>query len=253
MDTIALFGGSFDPPHIGHEAIVKALKEFKEIDKVIIMPTFLNPFKSKFYAPSSLRMKWLKEIFSDYENVEISDYEVSQEKQVPTIATVKHLLKSYKKIYLVIGADNLALLHMWNNYNELRELVTFIIAPRDNIEIPKEFLRLNVDEKISSTEVIDKNKAENIEVFDLRDKNYFVDYAIIASSLGQRHTSALLDHLKTELKPAEKFNAVDESGDWIVIDLGDILIHIMTPEYRVKYDMETFLSSLASGKEGSPL
>ncbi|MBE0514887.1 ribosome silencing factor [Sulfurimonas sp.] len=103
------------------------------------------------------------------------------------------------------------------------------------------------------TEVLDQNKAENIEVFDLREKNYFVDYAIIASSLGSRHTMALLDHLKTELKPAEKFINVDESSDWIVVDLGDILIHIMTPEYRVKYDMESFLSSLAEGKEGMPL
>ncbi|ABB45030.1 Iojap-related protein [Sulfurimonas denitrificans DSM 1251] len=103
------------------------------------------------------------------------------------------------------------------------------------------------------TDVLDKNKAENIEVFDLREKNYFVDYAIIASSLGSRHTSALLDHLKNELKPAEKFNAVDESSDWIVVDLGDVLIHIMTPEYRVKYDMESFLASLSNGKEGMPL
>jgi len=94
------------------------------------------------------------------------------------------------------------------------------------------------------TEVLDKNKAEAIEVFDLRDKNYFVDYAIIASSLGQKHTTALLDHLKKGLKPQESFNNVDESGDWVVIDLGDILIHIMTPEYRVKYDMERFLSEL---------
>ncbi len=93
---------------------------------------------------------------------------------------------------------------------------------------------------------LDKNKAESIEVFDLRDKNYFVDYAIIASSLGQKHTTALLDHLKNELKPAEHFNNVDESGDWIVVDLGDILIHIMTPEYRTKYDMETFLGELGS-------
>jgi ribosome-associated protein len=100
------------------------------------------------------------------------------------------------------------------------------------------------------TQVLDKNKAESIEVFDLRDKNYFVDYAIIASSLGSRHTIALLDHLKNDLKPEETFNNVDESGDWIVIDLGDILIHIMTPEYRIKYDMETFLSDLAYGKEG---
>ena len=103
------------------------------------------------------------------------------------------------------------------------------------------------------TEVLDKNKAENIEVFDLREKNYFVDYAIIASSLGSKHTFALLDHLKRDLKPAEKFNAVDESSDWIVVDLGDILIHIMTPEYRVKYDMESFLSTLADGREGMAL
>ena len=50
------------------------------------------------------------------------------------------------------------------------------------------------------TEVLDKNKAESIEVFDLKDKNYFVDYAIIASSLGARHTIALLDHLKKRSK-----------------------------------------------------
>lgn len=94
------------------------------------------------------------------------------------------------------------------------------------------------------TDVLDANKAEAIEVFDLREKNYFVDYAIIASSLGTRHTTALLDHLKNGLKPAEHFNNVDESGDWVVIDLGDVLIHIMTPEYRTKYDMETFLGEL---------
>ena len=103
------------------------------------------------------------------------------------------------------------------------------------------------------TEVLDNNKAEEIEVFDLREKNYFVDYAIIASSLGTKHTIALLDHLKKDLKPAETFNNVDESGDWIVVDLGDILIHIMTPEYRTKYDMEKFLSSLVEGKEGDSL
>lgn len=106
-------------------------------------------------------------------------------------------------------------------------------------------------EKITST--LDKNKAESIEVFDLRGKNYFVDYAIIASSLGVKHTTALLDHLKNELKPEETFNYVDESGDWIVVDLGDILIHIMTPEYRVKYDMESFLAGLNDGEDGDVL
>ncbi len=165
MDTIALFGGSFDPPHIGHEAIVKALKEFKDIDKVIIMPTFLNPFKSNFYAPASLRVEWLKKIFSGYKNVEVSDYEVLQKKQVPTITTVKHLLKSYKKIYLVIGADNLASLEKWKSYDELKNLVTFIVAERENIEISEKFLKLDIDQKISSTKL-----RENIEMSKLPKK-----------------------------------------------------------------------------------
>jgi ribosome-associated protein len=97
-------------------------------------------------------------------------------------------------------------------------------------------------EKIS--EILDKNKAEAIEVFDLRGRDYFVDFVIIASSLGERHTEALLDYLKKGLKPEEQFLNIDVSGEWIVIDLGDILIHIMTPEYRNKYDMESFLSDL---------
>jgi ribosome-associated protein len=102
-------------------------------------------------------------------------------------------------------------------------------------------------EKISS--VLDTNKAENIEVFDLRGKDYFVDQVVIASSLNARHTEALLNYLKNELKPAETFLSVDVSDEWVVADLGDILIHIMTPEYRAKYNMEEFLGEVSSLRE----
>jgi len=269
MKTIALFGGSFDPLHVGHEAIIKALDGFMDIDKTIVIPTFLNPFKSSSHASAQERFNILIKRFKDIENVEISDYEIKQKTKVASIKSVKHFLKIYEKIYLVVGADNLASLKKWQCYEELNNLVTFIVVTRDNIQIPKEYISLHVEVDISSTKirnnlqmqkriekitnVLDMNKAEGIEVFDLKDKNYFVDYAIIASSLSSRHTVALLDHLKNGLKPEETFNNVDESGDWIVADLGDILIHIMTPEYRVKYDMETFLSDLADGKDGDVL
>ncbi|MEW5831247.1 MAG: ribosome silencing factor [Campylobacterota bacterium] len=101
-------------------------------------------------------------------------------------------------------------------------------------------------EKIS--QILDQNKAEAIEVFDLRGGDYFADYVVIASSLNERHTFALLDYLKKGLKPDEQFLGVDESGDWIAVDLGDILIHILTPQYRSKYDLETFLSEIAARK-----
>jgi nicotinate-nucleotide adenylyltransferase len=153
MDTIALFGGSFDPPHTGHEAIVEALLNFKDIDKVVVMPAFLNPFKSESHAPAELRLEWLKEIFNSFKNVEIDDYEINLKKKISTIQTVKYLLNKYKKIYLVIGADNLLSLHKWDRYDELKELVTFIVAPRDNIKIPDNFLKLDVNVNISSTKL----------------------------------------------------------------------------------------------------
>jgi nicotinate-nucleotide adenylyltransferase len=123
MKTVALFGGSFDPPHIGHEAIVNGLKSLDYIDKVVVMPTFLNPFKSAFFAPAELRLKWLKDMFLDFEDVEVSSFETDSKKKVPTIESVKYLLESYDKVYLVIGADNLHSLKQWYKYDELKEFI----------------------------------------------------------------------------------------------------------------------------------
>ncbi|MDH4945215.1 nicotinate (nicotinamide) nucleotide adenylyltransferase [Sulfurimonas sp. C5] len=153
MKNIALFGGSFDPPHIGHIKIVEALRDLDFIDKVVIMPTYLNPFKSKFIADAHLRLKWLKDIFQDYQNIEVSSFEVEQQKKVPTIDTVKYLQQFYKDIYVVIGADNLASLEKWYKYDELVKLVKFIIVTREETHISDDYIQLNVDVPISSTQL----------------------------------------------------------------------------------------------------
>jgi len=153
MRTVALYGGSFDPPHRGHEAVVKALLADDEIEKIIIMPTYLNPFKESFFAPASLRLAWLREIFEDESRVVVSDFEVNMGRKVPTIETVKFLQKRYANIALVIGADNLASLHKWQEYNLLKESVSFIVATRDKIAIPSKYKHLDVDVPISSSEL----------------------------------------------------------------------------------------------------
>jgi len=151
MKTVALYGGSFDPPHIAHEAIVKALREKTFIDEVVVMPTFLNPFKSHSRADAALRLSWLRELFADYKDVIVSSFEVDSGIKVPTIMSVKYLLKSYERVYLVIGADNLSTLSLWQNFNELAELVTFIVVTRDGVEIPSNYIKLEIDEPISSS------------------------------------------------------------------------------------------------------
>jgi ribosome-associated protein len=94
-------------------------------------------------------------------------------------------------------------------------------------------------------EILDTNKAENIDTIDLTNKNYIVDQVIISTALNTKHSIALSTHLKDELQETnEEFFRIEEDGDWSVIDLGDIVIHIMTQSHRDKYDLEDFLSSL---------
>ncbi len=96
-------------------------------------------------------------------------------------------------------------------------------------------------------DLLDSKKAEEIEVFDLGDVDYIAKQVILANSLGGKHTQALFDNLKEELKPqGETFYGSDESDEWIVADLGEIIVHLMTPDYRRRYDLETFLRELKS-------
>ena len=93
--------------------------------------------------------------------------------------------------------------------------------------------------------ILDDKKAENIEIIDMQGRDYLSKFVIVATTLAARHGAALLDDLKSELKPAgENFLGVESSEDWTVIDLGDIMIHLMSEVYRAKYNIEEFLKEL---------
>ena len=99
--------------------------------------------------------------------------------------------------------------------------------------------------------LLDSKKAEEIEVFDLGNVDYIAKQVIIANSLGGKHTQALFDNMKEELKPlGESFYGSDESDEWIVADLGEIIVHLMTPNYRQRYSLEEFLEELRASKSG---
>ena len=50
--NVAIYGGSFDPPHIGHEEIIKQALKTLDIEQLFVVPTYLNPFKNRFFAPA---------------------------------------------------------------------------------------------------------------------------------------------------------------------------------------------------------
>jgi nicotinate-nucleotide adenylyltransferase len=154
MGNIAVFGGSFDPVHLGHvEVVEKALKEL-DVDKLIIIPNYLNPLKKTFHAPAELRLKWLKEIFKNNPKVEVSDFEIKQNRPVYSIETIK----KFRPKYFIIGSDNLKTLDKWKNIGEILKLTELVVATRGQVDLDllkkyniKKVLRVNIP--ISSTEI----------------------------------------------------------------------------------------------------
>jgi len=154
---IAIFGGSFDPPHIGHEIIAnEALKQLN-IDKLFVIPTFLNPFKKHSLLDAKNRLTLLQKLFINNDKIEVNDFEILKNRAVYSIETVKYLQQLYKPshIYMIIGSDNLEKLHLWKNYNELKTIAEFVTVTRSGFlnENYGNIKTLKVDINISSTKL----------------------------------------------------------------------------------------------------
>ncbi len=92
---------------------------------------------------------------------------------------------------------------------------------------------------------LDDDKAEDIVAIDLRGKSSVTDIMVVASGRSARHVSALADHLLRALKEAGRSSARIEglqTCDWVLIDVGDIVIHLFRPEVRSFYNLEKMWS-----------
>ena len=93
--------------------------------------------------------------------------------------------------------------------------------------------------------LLSEKKAENPQIIDMSEKEYIAKFVVIATTFTGRHAYSLIEEMKTTLKPAgEEFLAIEEGDDWSVVDLGDIIVHLMSDTYRAKYDIEDFLAKL---------
>ncbi len=99
--------------------------------------------------------------------------------------------------------------------------------------------------------VLDDDKAEDIVSVDLDGKSSVADYLMIASGRSVRHVSALADHVVRALKEAGLARVGTEgasAGDWILLDAGDVIVHLFRPEVRAFYDLEKIWSVSPKGE-----
>src|SRR5262245_40156149 len=92
---------------------------------------------------------------------------------------------------------------------------------------------------------LDEAKAENIVTIDIRGKSSIGDYMLIASGRSDRHVGAIAEQVQRKLKDEGYGSRIEGQPqcDWVLIDIGDIIVHVFRPEVRTFYNLEKMWSA----------
>ena len=148
---IGLFGGTFDPIHVGHLILAEQVREVFELNKVIFIPSSSPPHKNaKDITPASLRLKMVELAIQGNDFFEISTIELDRSNPSYSIDTVKEFRKKHSidSLFFIVGTDSLFEMHAWYKVDELVKLCQFIYVYRPGFSIQGKSgkdLRLDVE------------------------------------------------------------------------------------------------------------
>lgn len=174
--AVGIYGGTFDPVHVGHIITAQRVLEKRNLEKIIFIPAYISPLKTdKKYAPPEHRFKMLELALEDNENFITSDIELKRKNVSYTIDTLKELKKTYDEIELIIGYDNLLVFHKWHKPDEILELCKLVVLHRKVDIEPKE---KNI--YFDKAEILDTPTIEisSTEIRERIEKNLPIDFLV---------------------------------------------------------------------------
>jgi nicotinate-nucleotide adenylyltransferase len=130
---LGLFGGSFDPVHLGHLLVAQAVIEELGLERLFFIPAAQSPFKpGSRTAPASARLQLLRLALAGKTNCEIDDQEIRRGGVSYTIDTLRDYAKRFPgaELFYLIGADHVSHLPEWRAPEELARLAEFVVIPR---------------------------------------------------------------------------------------------------------------------------
>ena len=130
---LGLYGGSFDPVHLGHLFVAQAAIEELGLDKLFFIPAAQSPFKTENkIAPASLRLQLLRLALAGKTNCEIDGQEIRRGGISYTVETLRDYAKRFPdaQLFYLIGADNISKLNEWREADELAKRAEFVAIPR---------------------------------------------------------------------------------------------------------------------------
>ncbi len=135
-NQIILFGGTFDPPHLGHLIIAEQAREQLGCDYLLLMPAGIPPHKQTgSVSPAEIRLEMLDRAVDDNPGLVVSRYELERSGASYTARTLRHFLKRFAGVLLIIGADSLAEIFTWREPEFILARSRLLVAPRPGYDI----------------------------------------------------------------------------------------------------------------------
>lgn len=164
----AIYGGSFDPPHLGHIAVAQAVLNHLELDEIIWVPNARNPLRRPAIASVTERLQMCQLATENYPGMAVSDIEVSRAGRSYTIDTVSEFqIVNPGQIWIILGADSVNQFMDWKEADKLARMCRLAVVVRPGTDLESAIRKLPEDiqeaidvipmeeNKISSTTIRD--------------------------------------------------------------------------------------------------
>jgi nicotinate-nucleotide adenylyltransferase len=150
--NVAVFGGSFNPPHVAHVLACALLLSVEDVERVLLVPTYRHPL-AKSLAAFEDRVLMCELAMIDLPRVEVSRVEQSIDGESLTLRTLERLAETRPdwRLRLVVGADVLAEAQRWYRFDAIEKLAPLIVLGRVGFDTPRAPLVILPD--VSSTHV----------------------------------------------------------------------------------------------------
>ena len=167
-----IYGGTFDPVHLGHITMLEKAMAAAKLDRAIVMPDRIPPHKaSDRLVRGEHRLKMCELAFGEMENVTVSDWELSQQGKSYSVLTMRHLKEelSGDKLFFIMGSDMLMSFHKWYCFEELLGLCTLVCVSRQQGDLAQLEDKAAELEKAGGEVIIARAKAFEVSSSQLRE------------------------------------------------------------------------------------
>ena len=169
---IGIFGGSFDPVHLGHLKTAKSIKKELNFERLFLLPCHDPVHKNSLHYSPKQRLEMLNLAIKDYPSLEIDTREIDRAGNSYMIDTLADLTEEFKgkTICLIIGMDSFLSFKTWKKWDEFARLVHLIILPRNTYGLTEKSLETfdlaldNNDLNISSSGLLYFSNSELIDI-----------------------------------------------------------------------------------------